>query len=72
MIAGLENISENNAVSKFDIETPVYHIKNLCDSSNTIKYPIIKHILVIHGYPLKEDTIEALRVAKDAILHHPS
>ena len=33
------------------------------------RFSIIKHILVIHGYSLKEDTIEALRVAKD---HHPS
>ena len=26
----------------------------------------------IHGHSLKEDTIEALRVIKDAILRHPS
>ena len=33
---------------------------------------INKHILDIHGHSLKEDTIEALRVVKDAILRHPS
>ena len=98
MIAGLENISENNAVSKFDIEKLVHHV-NLPDSSNTIKYPIFsafmkrvlsisrnfhkeiapvsgfsinKHILDIHGHSLQEDTIEALRVVKDAILRHSS
>ena len=38
--AGLENKSENNAVSKFDIEKLVHHIGNLHDSSNTIKYPV--------------------------------
>ena len=38
--AGLENIPENNAVPKFDIEKVVHHIGNLRDSSNTIKYPI--------------------------------
>ena len=95
LIAGLENISENNAVSRFDIEKLVHHTGNFLDSSNTIKYPnssafmkcvlsishgnsspengfsINKHILDIHGHSLKEDTIEALRVVKDAILHHP-
>ena len=96
LIAGLENISENSAVSKFDIEKLLHHIGNLRDSSNTIKYLIFsafmkyvlsishgksalksrfsinKHILDIHGYSLKEDTIEALRVVKDAILRNPS
>ena len=40
LTAGLENISEKNAVSKFDIEKLVHHIGNLRDSSNTIKYSI--------------------------------
>ena len=31
-----------------------------------------KYILEIHGHSLKEDTIEALKVVKDAILHYPS
>ena len=34
-------------------------------------FSINKHILDIYGHSLKEDTIEALRVVKDAILHHP-
>ena len=78
------------------MEKLVHHIRNLCDSSNPINYPIFssfmkcvlsishgniapesgfsisKYILEIHGHSLKEDTIEALKVVKDAILHYPS
>ena len=35
-------------------------------------FSINKHILDIHGHSLKEDTIEAIRVVKDAILRYPS
>ena len=35
-------------------------------------FSINKHILDIHGHSSKEDTIEALRVVKDAILRYPS
>ena len=35
-------------------------------------FSINKHILDIHGHSLKEDTIEALRAVKDAILCYPS
>ena len=35
-------------------------------------FSINKYILEIHGHSLKEDTIEALKVVKDAILHYPS
>ena len=35
-------------------------------------FSINKHILDIHGQSLKEDTIEAIRVVKDAILRYPS
>ena len=92
LVAGLEKISGRIAVSKFDIEKLVHHLENLCDSSDTVKFPILsafmncvlsilhgnsvpesgfsinKHILDIHGHSLKEDTIEALRVVKDAVL----
>lgn len=36
LIVGLETISENNAVSRFDIEKPVHRIRNGHDSSDTI------------------------------------
>ena len=96
LVAGLEKISESTAVSKFDIEKLVHHLENLCDSSGSVKFPILsafmkfvlsishgnsapesgfstnKHVLDIHGHSLKEDTIEALRVVKDAILCYPS
>ena len=96
LVGGLENISENNAVSKFGIEKLVHHIGKFRNSSNTIKYPIFsafmkcvisishgngaqengfsinKHLLDVHGCSLKEDTVEALRVDKDAIFCHPS
>ena len=59
LIAGLENISESNAVSKFDIEKLVYHIGNLRNSTNIIKYPIfsafMKCVLSIsHGSSVPE------------------
>ena len=97
LIVGLENISENNPVSKFVIEKLVHHVGNIRGSSNTIKYPIFsafmkcgvlsishrnsatqigfsinKYISHIHGHSLKEDTIEVLRVVRDAIVGHPS
>ena len=35
------------------------------------RFSINRHILDIHGHSLKEDTIKASRVVKDAILHQP-
>ena len=45
LIAGSENVSENNAVSKFDIEKLVHHFENFRDSGNTVKYPIFSAVM---------------------------
>ena len=46
----------------------VLHGKSAPESGFSIKM----YILGIHGHSLKEDTIEAFRVIKDAIFRHPS
>ena len=71
----LENLRDSSGTVKFPILSAfmkcvlsISHGKSALESG----FSINKHIRDIHEHFLKEDTIEALRVVKDAILCYPT
>ena len=75
LVHHLENLHDSSGTVKFPILSAFMKCVLSISHRNSAPesgFSINKHILDIHGHSLKEHTIEALRVVKDAILHYPS
>ena len=71
----LERLVDFHGVRKYPSITCLFKVLLSISHGNSAPengFSIKKHLLSIHGFSTKEDTIEALRIVKDAILHYPS
>ena len=71
----LENLRNSSCTVKLPILSAFMKLVLSASHGNSALesgFSINKHIVDIHGHSLKENTIEALKVVKDAILRYPS